>query len=334
MRLRFSQQKGVPVLIDYLHRMRFVLLAGLICMIMSGTVFFLYRLPVESVLYAFLLCLPFLVLIMGYDFFKYRRKHLLLHHRMPKDFDPFPHADHLIERDYQNLIHQLLNDRRITETQADRMRGDMMDYYALWAHQIKTPIAAMRLLLKDDTTHDLALSSELFKIEQYVEMALHFLHLESGLNDFVFKSCQLDDIIRGTLRKFARSFILKKIELDFSETHLTVITDEKWLAFILEQLLSNALKYTKSGKIRIYASGQALFVEDTGIGIEPEDLPRIFEKGFTGYNGRENMKSTGLGLYLCKKILDALGHQINVSSLPGIGTTFSVDLSRTEIHVD
>lgn len=120
-------------------------------------------------------------------------------------------------------------------------------------------------------------------------------------------------MVRQAVRKYAKVFISKKIQMDFKPTNVYTVTDEKWFVFVLEQLLSNSLKYTKEGKVSIFMEEKALVIEDTGIGIPAEDLPRIFEKGFTGYNGREDKKSTGIGLYLCKNIMDKLQWNITAA---------------------
>ena len=147
---------------------------------------------------------------------------------------------------------------------------------------------------------------ELFKIEQYVEMVLSYLRMEEMSSDLAFEEYQLDDIVRQAVRKYSQMFILKRIRLDFQPLQRAVLTDEKWLVFVVEQILSNALKYTKEGSISIYLTTYReklmLAIRDTGIGISREDLPRVFEKGFTGYNGRADKKSTGIGLYLCKRL--------------------------------
>ena len=197
----------------------------------------------------------------------------------------------------------------------------------IWNRSKAQALAAMRLLLQEEPRPEL--EGELLKIEQYVEMVLGYLRLGSGTTDYVFRSCELDALIRQSVRKYARLFILKKISLDFRETGKTVLTDEKWLSFVIEQLLSNAVKYTpEGGCVRIYGDGETLVITDSGIGIQPEDLPRVFEKGFTGFNGREDKKSTGIGLYLCRQVLDRLNHGISISSRPGQGTLVRLDLSR------
>lgn len=211
-----------------------------------------------------------------------------------------------------------------------RRHRELTDYYSLWVHQIKTPIAAMDLLLQeDDSPHRGELEMELLKIGQYVEMVLSYLRLDSDSTDYVLREYPLDDILRQAVRKFAKMFILKKITLDFQETGKTVLTDEKWLLFVVEQVLSNALKYTPAGgTIRIYGDGATVVIADNGIGIREEDQARVFEKGFTGYNGRADKKSTGIGLYLCRQVMDRLNHGISLTSRPGQGTLVRLDLSR------
>ena len=233
-----------------------------------------------------------------------------------------PEPDSLIEADYQELVRAVCADSARARSEADLKMQDMLDYYTLWAHQIKTPIAAMDLLLQeDDSPHRGELEMELLKIGQYVEMVLSYLRLDSDSTDYVLREYPLDDILRQAVRKFAKMFILKKITLDFQETGKTVLTDEKWLLFVVEQVLSNALKYTPAGgTIRIYGDGATVVIADNGIGIREEDQARVFEKGFTGYNGRADKKSTGIGLYLCRQVMDRLNHGISLTSRPGQGT--------------
>ena len=200
----------------------------------------------------------------------------------------------------------------------------------LFAAAVFSAIAAARLLLQEDPgAVGTEVEVELLKIEQYVDMVLGYLRLDSESTDYVLRDTDLDGLLRQAVRKFARMFILKKITLDFRETGRTVLTDGKWLSFVVEQVLSNALKYTPAGgRIRIYGDGETLVIADSGIGIRPEDLPRVFEKGFTGYNGREDKKSTGIGLYLCRRVMDRLNHGISIVSRPGQGTLVRLDLSR------
>ena len=249
--------------------------------------------------------------------------------------EQLPPPENLIEEDYRQLIRALGEEKQRQASAMDLRMSDMQDYFTLWAHQIKTPIAAMRLILQTRPENSAEeLSQELFRVEQYVEMVLNYLRLDSDSTDFVFRTCALDDIIRQCVRKYAKQFIRKRIRLEYEGTALQVLTDEKWLCFVIEQILSNALKYTSAGSIRIFTQGETLVIADTGMGIAPEDLPRVFEKGYTGYNGRTDKKATGIGLYLCKRILQKLGHEISISAQVGKGTRVSIDLSREELTVE
>lgn len=301
-----------------------------------AAVFSLYGLPAESVGYAAVLCgaLGLVLFAVGYVQFLRRHRELeRLRAQVGEKVLPLPPPRGLLEEDYQALLLALSRDRAALAAENRNRLQDMTDYYTLWAHQIKTPIAAMGLLLQEEPRPEL--EGELLKIEQYVEMVLGYLRLGSSATDYVLRACDLDALLRQSIRKYARLFILKKISLDFRETGRQVLTDEKWLAFVFEQLLSNALKYTpEGGRIRVYGDGETLVVADNGIGIQPEDLPRVFENGFTGFNGREDKKSTGIGLYLCRQVMERLNHGITIASRPGEGTFVRLDLSRQRLKAE
>lgn len=298
------------------------------------TVFSLYNLELEAVIYAGVLCLFLGLIAFFFGYLRYIQKHEFLKEllsRLEVGIDELPEPAGKIEEDYQKLVHGLYDRNLRIISQADGAKRDMEDYYTLWAHQIKTPIAAMRLLLTDDCEESRLLMAELFKTEQYVDMVLQYVRLGSESSDLLLRSCDLDAVIRGCLRKYARLFAMKKLEFSFEETGITVVTDEKWLAFVIEQLFSNSLKYTTSGKISIYAEGSTLYIRDTGIGIRPEDLPRVCEKGYTGACGRADKRSTGIGLFLCKSVLTKLGHSFEINSKVGVGTTVSIGLLRKSL---
>ena len=251
-----------------------------------------------------------------------------------------PEADGLIEELYQQIVTRLEEEMTELESSIRISRQEMKDYYGMWVHQIKTPISALHVLMQSEpeTAESglkiRAMRQELFKIEQYVEMVLTYLRMEEMGADLVFKQYSLDEIVKQAVRKYSQMFILKKIRLDYEPLNTEVITDEKWLLFVIEQILSNALKYTKKGSIHIYMEGGNLVIEDTGIGIWPEDLPRVFEKGFTGYNGRTDKKSTGIGLYLCKSVLTNMNNQIRLESEVDRGTKVYLGLERKKIRME
>ena len=317
------------------ERRRTALLLLLFCAVF-GAAFALYRLPVKAVMYPTLLCAIFGVIYTVSDFLRVRRKHEKLSEirsRTDESLSMLPTAVTIDDIDYQTIISSLCDEASLSDdTYAERCR-DMVDYYTVWVHQIKTPITSMRLTLeREDTELSRSLSSDLFMIEQYVGMVLAFLRLDSNTSDYVFKEHNIDDIIDGAISKFAAEFIARKIHLDFEPTGMKAVTDEKWLSFVLEQVLSNALKYTREGSVSIFMrEPKTLCIKDTGIGIAKADLPRVFEKGYTGYNGRTDKRASGLGLYLCRRICDSLGAKIEISSEIGAGTCVSIYLEQYKL---
>lgn len=288
----------------------------------------LYDVPADAWQYAALLIFVCTTALYTYDFLRFYRKHQKLTEASGQIlFKPnvLEKSVNGIEKDYMRIIRVQSDEIHRIVTESDLSRTDMLDYYSMWVHQIKTPISAMHLMLQTNkTTGSNALRLELFKIEQYVEMALNYLRLGSDSTDFVIKPYKLSEIVKSAIKKYKGIFIEKNISLNFEEIDFVVITDEKWLSFAIEQILSNALKYTSSGSITIRMEGETLVIADTGCGIIKEDLPRVFEKGFTGYNGRMDKKSTGIGLYLSKRVLNKLSHEIAIASEPGAGTVLRI----------
>lgn len=317
----------------YIKQKSKILLIILFFCIIFAIVFYLYKLPVEAVIYPSLLCILFGTILIVLDFAKIKRRYKILEKlgNMPSAMiDELPSVSNINDYGYQRIIRSLQKEISQLEADSNNRFNDMVDYYTVWAHQIKTPIASMRLTLQnEDTPLSRKLLSDLFRIEQYVEMIMAFLRLDSTSSDYVFKEHNIDTIIRQAVKKYANEFIDRKISLVYNPINYTVVTDDKWLSFVIEQILSNALKYTRKGSIKIYMNeNMMLCIEDTGIGIAPEDLPRIFEKGYTGYNGRNDKKASGLGLYLCKRICKNLDTGITVLSEIDKGTIVRIDLKQ------
>lgn len=331
----------IGILFSYIKRHISILIALIICSLIFTVVFSLYNLPSEAVLYAVVLS-AFAMTIIGilrfYSYYKMHRELEYLKNVITVSLPEFPEPMSRIEQDYQELLRVLHESKLAVIYEKDNSFSNMIDYYTLWAHQIKTPIAAMRLILQsEEKEFNEELLEQLFRIEQYVDMVLHYLRMESESSDLLIKRYSLDNIVKQAVKKYAKSFIRKKIKLNYEDLNFGVITDEKWLVFVIEQLLSNALKYTHSGSISIYMDEklpETLVIEDTGIGIQDEDLPRVFEKGFTGYNGRADKKSTGIGLFLCKKIVKNLSHTISIESTLGKGTKVKIGLDMLDVEIE
>lgn len=291
-----------------------------------------------------------------------------------------------VEALYADIIIKLHEQKRKQYDAGVEASRNLKDYYACWAHQIKTPIAAAKLIIQslDDVVRNLEnnslgnsydesydehyddfknnesneknddndlekldrklneLSHEMLRIEFYTDAVMDYLRLEDISSDYEFKLCRLDVAVKKVVKKFAPQFIGRHISLHIEQIEDSVCTDSKWLGFIIEQLISNAVKYSKDGgSVRIYTlhgkgdikknskdDSLQLVIEDTGIGINEEDIPRIMERGFTGYNGRLDRKSSGIGLYLCRKAADRLGFVITFDASYKNGTRVVIDMTQ------
>ncbi|MEZ7622315.1 sensor histidine kinase [Streptococcus sp. 20925_1_69] len=219
---------------------------------------------------------------------------------------------------------------------SERKLTDLLDYYTLWVHQIKTPIAASQLLVAEVVDRQLKqqLEQEIFKIDSYTNLVLQYLRLESFHDDLVLKQVQIEDLVKEIIRKYALFFIQKDLNVNLHDLDKEIVTDKKWLLVVIEQIISNSLKYTKEGGLEIYMDGQELCIKDTGIGIKNSDVLRVFERGFSGYNGRLTQQSSGLGLYLSKKISEELGHQIRIESEVGKGTIVRIQFAQVNLVLE
>lgn len=326
--------------LKYLKKHRLEILAFLVFVLIFLVTFLLYDLPLGAVAYPAVLCAAAGAAMLVYDCLKTKKRHEKLQklaHLSAQLIDSLPPAVSQDDEDYQEIILHLKEEQSFLVTQSDRRYADMIDYYTVWVHQIKTPIASMHLTLQnEDSPLARSIRDDLFRIEQYVEMVLCYLRLDSETTDFVIAEVDLDKILRQAFRRFSGQFISKKLTLNYTPAHEPVLTDEKWLLFVIEQLLSNAVKYTPSGgviTVRLDRDG-VLLLQDTGIGIAPADLPRIFERGYTGLNGRADKRASGLGLYLCRRICQNLHHAIRVTSAPGQGTAVYLTLRRDKLEVE
>lgn len=314
----------------------------------------------QDMVYAAVLDAILLLITVLVGFFRYSSKVKALSNALKRPVEEqaqLPEATDDVEILYHRLLENQSIARSESESSAAVRQSQMRDYYSMWVHQIKTPISAMKLLLeaereelgqlmcdeepqaafKELSDNLDSFEDELFRIEEYVSMALQYQRVSSTENDFVLEKVSLDGVIRDTIKKYAKIMIRRHIGINYSGTKKQVYTDEKWLAFILEQILSNAIKYTPQGFVTIETAEEKdrffITVKDTGIGIKAEDLPRVFEKGYTGYNGHADKKATGIGLYLCRQMADKLGHTIRMESELGKGTKvwigFDLDYADT-----
>ena len=308
---------------------------GVLCLIYG-----LYGLPWGPAGYT---CLVTAVVTLGFlmaGFFRWERKRrqlLILKRQAEQSLETadLPKAETPLEKIYQEIIRDQEKRCQREQKESREKLVRSREYYTRWSHQIKTPIAAMELLLQEEPADVRALKRELLKTSQYVEMALSYQRMEGDGNDLVIQRYELRPVVMQAVKKVSPLLIHKHISFSAGDLSGEVLTDEKWLVFVLEQLLTNASKYTKEGgSVRIGKENGLLVLRDTGIGIRPEDLPRIFEWGYTGYNGRLDKRSTGVGLALVKQVMEMLGNKIEIRSVLGEGTEVFLDLRRTELEAE
>lgn len=349
----------MKLFLDYISKIKFYIILQLFPVMLAEIIFFLYQLPIEPMVYVTVFWLITGICACLNGFYRYRKKVEQLELIAAAPDINLSQMDSPVGQDerFQQEIMQQLNQMRIdVENASQKSSEDMTDYYTMWAHQIKTPIFALRLLLQESTEENKEKLSELFKIEQYVEMVLGYLRTEDMSSNLKLSRCSLDRIIRDQIHKYAGIFVSKKLTLTYESISQDVLTDEKWLGFVIGQILSNALKYTRTGGIRIYLEKKlsldtddvsisirnddcnkveklTLVIEDTGIGIRAEDIPRIFEKGYTGVNGRDDNRATGIGLYLSNKIMRKLGHHLYITSTEGKGTKVFLEFSVEDLNM-
>lgn len=282
-------------------------------------VFLTYDLEKFPIIYGFMIN-SFIFLV--YFIYKYINKEKITFREVSKNPSQ---REKIILDEYENL------DKKYKDLLLayNEIEGDLKDFYGLWIHEIKTPIAENKLIL-DDPNPDLDLLKKNNKrIEDYLNILLGFVRYNSKTNDYVFKEVRVDSVAKEIIREKSYDFISKKISLEVSNLDFKVMSDEKWLSFIIGQLLNNALKYTPAGgKIKVYCENNSLIIEDNGIGIKQIDLPRIFEMGYTGENGRKFGSSTGLGLYLVKSIGKDLNLDIKIESKEGKFTKIIINFPK------
>lgn len=330
--------------IDYIQlRIPFFLLLLLTCFLFPFLQY-LYGYKVEAAWYCVEIELFISFIIIGIDYRIQKKKSEKLQERS-SNISVFETnqmtPSNCLEEEYEWIIKSLQQKAKESSDQIEIRYQGQIEYFTMWVHQIKTPISALSLLLDNTEMESSAKNSmkqEVFKIEQYASLVLEYLRIDNMSNDFILSPYELDGIVRKAVKKFSTIFIHKKNSLVMEELKCKVLTDEKWLGFLIEQILSNALKYTNQGTVRIYEERDyigrvVLVIEDTGIGIKEEDIPRIFERGYTGLNGRMNQKATGIGLYLAKKVADRLSCSISVTSKVREGTKVSIVFPENELEI-
>ncbi|MGX6969608.1 sensor histidine kinase [Vagococcus bubulae] len=320
-------------------RMGYYLFVILISMMFLVT-FFLYDLPImafkDGLLFVVFILLIWEVIDMRQTYKKHQALHQLINQETIDNqlYQNVTVGNGLIEEDYQTLLKKISDDNQRLEHELSSEQRKLLDYYGMWSHQIKTPLAALQVLIETDPTATTKIKNEISTIDGYLSMMLHYLKMTNLQDDLVLKSVALEDVVKKVIKKYRMFFIQKELSVTLESFQKEIVTDEKWLVFILEQIVFNSIKYTKTGGISIYLSGETLIIQDSGIGILPQDLPRIFESGYTGFNGRQHQKATGLGLHMSQNVANQLGINLEIESEVGKGTSVFITFSQYESTYD
>lgn len=292
----------MKLILDYMKSQSVILFGYLLVCIVFITIFVLATIEIEYVFLGIEILGFILIIYLIVHWFQYQKS-----------------------SDIKDGNERLLNENKNLKSEMLNQKDDLNAYFLMWLHQIKTPMTVSKLLLeKPDETTNTKLKMQLMYIEQYINMAMNYLKMIDYSTDMDITEVNLDDIIKNLLKKYSLLFIHNHISLEYQSNLTYVVSDSQWLTILIEQILSNALKYTENGKIAIQylEDKHALEIRDTGIGIRSEDIPKIFDRGYSGFNGRMNEKSSGLGLYLARKISERLNIQIEVESKLSKGSVF------------
>jgi len=311
-------------------RIFLILFYFIVMLFISLVVYFnnVVKISIENIAYINIVGFIMFILYLIFEYLKNKRYYdvikYIIENQEENIINSLPRPLNYEQRLYQELIIKVNEEFNIRMDELYEGKKENVDFMNSWVHEIKTPISACRLVIensiyksKEETLSNL--EDEIDYIENYVEQALYYSRLDSFSKDYLINEIDMNSLIIQLVKKHAKEFIGKKIKVEISNLKFTIYSDKKWLFFILDQILSNSLKYTaNNGFIKISgvlnSSGKQLMIQDNGIGIKAEDINRVFDKGFTGYNGREDFKATGIGLYLSKNLATKLGHHITIES--------------------
>lgn len=284
--------------------------------------FWLYHIPLDYFKMALLFSGTLLLLLSAWQFWQFKKEQDII--AFYQDISELVELDRPRDVLYQKRLRQLEDDYKDSIFAIESQQKQQQELVKLWSHQMKIPLSVLSLMVQTNQLSKEEVSQQLLRLENYLGILLNYLKFSGERDDFRFESLSVDQVIRELIKKYRLVFIHKKISLTVSgDWELT--TDKKWLTFALAQILDNALKYTQeSGNITIEMMDNSISISDTGIGILSEDIPRLFEDGFTGYNGHEHQKASGFGLYMTKQVLDRLELSIEVYSQVEKGTTVRV----------
>jgi signal transduction histidine kinase len=329
---------------DYIKEKLPVLFINIIIFAFIIFLFYLYNVNLILILLICVLWLMPIITFIASDFLKKRKyytnilsqlnaldkKYLITELTQEPSFLEGKILYHVL-KDTNKCMHENINSYKY-------LQQEYREYIETWVHEVKTPISSSKLVVENNKNEiTLSILEELVKIEEFIEQALYYSRSNTTEEDYIVREFDLKTIINDVIKKNSKYFIQKRISLEMDDFNDTLFSDIKWVHFILNQIIINALNYSKSDNpmIKICAKKNdnniTLYIEDNGVGISEKDLPMVFNKGFTGNNGRVNKRSTGMGLYLCKKLCGKLGLAIEITSVINMGTTVKVIFPKSKM---
>ena len=330
-------------MIDYIKDKGLFLSINLMIFIIIAS--FMYSADVGVVIIFLLFCIWFLPLLiyMLIEYIKYKRYfntvESILENLDKKYLLPevVKEPNFIVGEEINYIFKMLSRDMHENVKHYKNIQEEYREYIEMWVHEIKTPIASTKLLIENNNNEiTRKIDTQIDKIENFVEQVLYYSRSDEVGKDYIIKKIELSKVVKNVIKKNQRDFINKKISLQLGDLNEIIYSDTKWIEFILNQIVVNAIKYSKGKKDKIQieskkvANAVILTVQDNGVGIIERDINRVFEKGFTGENGRKFGKSTGIGLYLCKKLCVKLGLGLQIESKVNEGTRVSIIFPQTE----
>ena len=330
-------------MLDYLKEKSIFLSVNLMFFIMISTVMYFSNISFVIIFIVFFIWFFPLSTYILIEYMKYRKYFSNINNileSLDKKYilpEVLQEPNFMVGENINDILKELSRDMHEQVKHYRNIQEEYREYIEMWVHEIKTPIASSKLLIENNTNEvTRKIDTQMDRIENYVEQVLYYSRSDEVGKDYIIKKVGLSKLVKDVIKRNQRDFISKRISLQLGDLDEIIYSDTKWVEFILNQIIGNAIKYSKGkdDKIEIYlkkiSSAVVLTIKDHGVGIIERDLNRVFEKGFTGENGRKFGKSTGIGLYLCKKLTDKLGLGLQVQSEENVGTEISIIFPKSE----
>ena len=330
-------------MLDYLKENSIFLSVNLMFFIMISTVMYFSNISFVIIFLVFFIWFFPLSTYILIEYMKYRKYFSNINNileSLDKKYllpEVLQEPNFMVGENINDILKELSRDMHEQVKHYRNIQEEYREYIEMWVHEIKTPIASSKLLIENNTNEvTRKIDTQMDRIENYVEQVLYYSRSDEVGKDYIIKKVGLSKLVKDVIKRNQRDFISKRISLQLGDLDEIIYSDTKWVEFILNQIIGNAIKYSKGkdDKIEIYlkkiSSAVVLTIKDHGVGIIERDLNRVFEKGFTGENGRKFGKSTGIGLYLCKKLTDKLGLGLQVQSEENVGTEISIIFPKSE----